>query len=201
MRIDRLKSLMTLLVVALGLCLTFAGLAAAQTADGQTPAEEDVCDGESGAAYGLCNAYCEAMDCHLDEPSASATACQKVGSRFEQITGRRPPCDLSCPCYTAADLQQGTIAVCGDNFPGFNNLAGVIYTDGRRGCSGIFCGSGDPTVRSCAFQPITGGIIIELLDEEEDAACRALILENCPNPNVQALEGAASDSELPFIDQ
>ena len=30
-----------------------------------------VCDGESGRAFGLCNAYCEAMDCDWD-PNASA---------------------------------------------------------------------------------------------------------------------------------
>ena len=30
---------------------------------GQVLAEDDPCANENGAAYGLCNAYCEAMDC------------------------------------------------------------------------------------------------------------------------------------------
>jgi hypothetical protein len=66
-----------------------------------------VCDMETGAAYGLCNAYCEAMDCELSndsdpgtEPKASATACSKVRTKFQNITGHDVPCEVSCPCTT-----------------------------------------------------------------------------------------------------
>ena len=75
------------------LCSSFAG---AQTT-------ESVCDGEQGAAYGLCNAFCDAMDCDGDDPQASETACDKVQSKFEQVTGHQPPClapppELPCVC-------------------------------------------------------------------------------------------------------
>ncbi len=73
-------------------------LVLANTADGNTPAEETVCDGQSGAAYGLCNAYCEAMDCDSDSPNANQSACDKVGTKFENITGEIPPCEVTCPC-------------------------------------------------------------------------------------------------------
>ena len=59
----------------------------AQTPDGMTPAEETVCDVYSGAAFGLCNAYCEAMDCGHPEQAASPRACERVLSNFEKITG------------------------------------------------------------------------------------------------------------------
>lgn len=51
------------LIWVLGFLLVFTGTAMAGTADGLTPAEETVCDdaGLSGAPWGLCNAYCEAM--------------------------------------------------------------------------------------------------------------------------------------------
>jgi len=62
------------LTLALALLLLCTGAVLAQTPDGQTPAEETVCDHESGAAFGLCNAYCEAMDCDSANPQASATA-------------------------------------------------------------------------------------------------------------------------------
>jgi len=82
-----------------------AAPAAAQTPDGLPPALETVCDGETGAAFGWCNAYCEAMDCELandndpaTEPKASATACSKVRTKFQQATGRDLPCEVSCPC-------------------------------------------------------------------------------------------------------
>jgi hypothetical protein len=74
------------------LCSSFAG----------AQSTESVCDGEEGAAFGLCNAFCEAMDCDTDNPEASATACDKVKSKFQQITGNEPPClapVVTCPCF------------------------------------------------------------------------------------------------------
>jgi len=56
---------------------------------------EDGCDGLEGAAYGLCNAYCEAMDCD-GEPQASEKACARVKANYEKKTGEVPPCD---PCF------------------------------------------------------------------------------------------------------
>jgi hypothetical protein len=56
------------------------------TADGVTPAAEDICTkwGFSGKVNGLCNAYCEAMDCDTTNPQASAQACTRV---FDKIIG------------------------------------------------------------------------------------------------------------------
>ncbi len=73
------------------------------TPDDDPPSVETVCDGESGAAFGLCNAYCEAMDCDLgEEANASPTACGKVRDRYMQLTGEDLPCEASvCPCADA----------------------------------------------------------------------------------------------------
>lgn len=65
------------------------------TPDGQTPAVEAVCDGFSGAAFGLCNSYCEAMDCD-DNPRASQSACNRLAQRLKATTGRAMPCG-TCP--------------------------------------------------------------------------------------------------------
>lgn len=93
------------LTLAFALLLLCTGAALAQTPDGLPPSLETVCDMETGAAYGHCNAYCEAMDCELANdgdpltaPSASATACSKVRSKFQQNTGRDVPCEVTCPC-------------------------------------------------------------------------------------------------------
>ncbi len=98
------------LTLAFALLLVGTGVLA-QTPDGLPPAGETVCDNESGAAYGLCNAYCEAMDCELandsnpnTEPNASATACSKVRSKFQNITGRDIPCEVSCPCTSIPEF-------------------------------------------------------------------------------------------------
>jgi len=62
-------------------------LGPAQTPDGLTPAQESICVGLSGAQWGLCNAYCEAMDCDDPAVHASETACERVLSRFEARSG------------------------------------------------------------------------------------------------------------------
>lgn len=99
-----MKANLTLAVALLLIC-TGTGAALAQTPDFMTPHLETICDTESGAAFGLCNAYCEAMDCELandsdplTEPHASANACSKVRAKFENITGRDLPCEVQCPC-------------------------------------------------------------------------------------------------------
>lgn len=102
-----MKAHLTLAFALLLIC-TGAGAALAQTPDGLPPALESVCDIETGAAYGLCNAYCEAMDCETDNPSASATACSRVHDKFQQLTGRNLPCEATtCPC---ADVAQSDFA-------------------------------------------------------------------------------------------
>lgn len=90
-----LKRFLSLLFVA----LIAAGAAAwGKTPDGQPPSVETVCDGETGAAFGLCNAYCEAMDCDSPNHHASDNGCEQVRRNFERKTGRPLPCEFRCPC-------------------------------------------------------------------------------------------------------
>ncbi len=60
------------------------------------------CSGEVGAAFGLCTAYCEAMDCDgsAGGPHANATACGKVEGKFTNITGMSLPCEGALFCST-----------------------------------------------------------------------------------------------------
>jgi hypothetical protein len=63
----------------------------------QPQTDENVCDGLTGAAYGLCNAYCNAMDCANPNHHASQTACDRVEANFYKISDAStlPDCD---PC-------------------------------------------------------------------------------------------------------
>jgi hypothetical protein len=86
--------------------LAFAALAATPTAsrafgdgtpDGSPPAEETVCDdaGLTGAAYGLCVAYCEANDC---DTCPDSEACDRLFDAYTKITGEDAfPCDEVSP--------------------------------------------------------------------------------------------------------
>lgn len=106
------KSLWILVVVIL---FIGTGSVSAKTPDGQTPSQETVCDMETGAAFGLCNAYCEAMDCTDPNQRASDQGCQSVRENFERKTGRPLPCTLTCPCpgvlQLFADIVSGAVVV------------------------------------------------------------------------------------------
>lgn len=135
-----------ILFSALLLICTGAGFAQG-TPDLMPPAMETVCDAETGAAYGLCNAYCEAMDCESDAPSASATACDKVRTKFENIAGHNVPCEAAaCPCTSLPEynailaganycnitgqsllwIDDDATAVALSNF----ELCGIVYREG-----------------------------------------------------------------------
>lgn len=97
--------------------------ATAQTPDDEPPSLEAICDLETGAAYGTCNAYCEAMDCELltdgnpeTSPNASEKACMRVKANFVKKTGIETlPCEvedcpvgeLGCPCFPDGSCDEG----------------------------------------------------------------------------------------------
>jgi hypothetical protein len=116
---------------ALGACLTF-GLALtiapasfAQTADGVTPAAEDICTkwGMTGAINGLCNAYCEAMDCDAAVPLATEQACERVLGVIEDALG-------DTPFPTCEDVDNDGVPNGRDNCPNVAN-SGQEDTDGN----------------------------------------------------------------------
>ena len=88
-----MKSIVALVLFSLLLSLGITSHA--RTPDGMTPSEETVCDELQGAAYGLCNAYCEAMDCDSDYPNASGKACENVSNNYSRITGEILFCSFS----------------------------------------------------------------------------------------------------------
>ncbi len=92
-------------IIFLALTLTlFPTATAAKGPDGVTPAEEYVCDGLAGKAYGICNAYCEAKDCDNPNHKASDNACEELYQKYQVLTGGSPPCYIpvtaaACPCF------------------------------------------------------------------------------------------------------
>jgi hypothetical protein len=135
-----------------GATLALAPVTQAETPDGETPAEETVCDSlADGAAWGLCNAYCEAMDCDSADPRASDAACQHVLGSFLALESGPIPC--ACPCYTEADLNglvtecESSLLVC---FPSVlacrltGDIAGVVGIGGNAAC--VLVDQDGPTV-------------------------------------------------------
>jgi hypothetical protein len=169
---ERLVMRKTLIVFAcVILCSSFAG--AQSTAS--------VCDGEQGAAYGLCNAFCDAMDCDGDDPQASATACNKVQSKFEQVTGHAPPClepQLSCVCIEALPnflaVLSAPVTFCddiGDTVTAFTE-AGFIDV------SGAFIGESD--VQGYCGVNESGTVSDIVITSAEGTECVAFVRSFCP---------------------
>ena len=74
-------------------------------------AEESVCANQSGAAFGLCNAYYEAMDCDSAEPLALGTACARVAENFQKITGMNILYAPNYECLGDPDCPPGYICI------------------------------------------------------------------------------------------
>ena len=80
------------IVILVFLSVSHVGFA--KTSDGETPSVETICDvyhGASSGAFGLCNAYCEAMDCGDPFQNASNRGCASVNKNFEKRFGVRLP--------------------------------------------------------------------------------------------------------------
>ena len=173
-----MKASLTLAFALLLIC-TGTGAALAQTPEDTPPSDETVCDGEVGAAYGLCNAYCEAMDCDSDDPQASETACSKVQSKFQNITGRDVPCEVpvTCPCASLPNFNQ-VVEYSGSNY--------CVLTQG-----GVDFGDPSGFARISAFltpQPVCGATFGSFSDlsitPEEVAVCTQLILDIAASKSV-----------------
>ena len=82
--------------VAVGFAYGFVsveGVLGVGAPDASPPSQEDDCNGLSGAAFGLCTAYCEAQDCDAF-PQAS---CARLRENFQKVTGTVVfPCDAFC---------------------------------------------------------------------------------------------------------
>lgn len=168
----------------------FASSTRLGTPDGIPPSEETVCDGLTGAAYGLCTAYCGAMDCDSGDPQASQRACDRVGENFARITGGAPPC--TCPCVgripdfiEALNGDFGLTACIGFSLAGFSDFVALQTADPVRfpGSQTVIPGS----YGFCGFAFGPGGDLQITFEEAE--ACNALIRQkgaeaglSCPPP-------------------
>lgn len=103
--------------LGLVLMIGFAGHIIASTPDGETPANEGVCDmlqGGTPGLYGLCVAYCEAQDLDMVEDKGPPNTKILANYRKKMRAGDPDmPClQVPCPCWSAAQL--ANIGVSGD---------------------------------------------------------------------------------------
>jgi hypothetical protein len=140
------------------------------TPDGLTPAAEDICTkwGYTGKVHGLCNAYCEAMDCDAAAPQASEEACNRV---FGKITVALD----GAPFPTCQDTDDDGVPNGLDNCP---NVANPDQADADGDGIGDACDN-------CVSAP-------NPLQEDVDLDGVGDACDNCPNtPNADQADADA----------
>lgn len=177
----------TALVLLLGM-----GSSSAQTPDGDTPAEETVCDqliGGTPGLYGLCVAYCEAQD-HSDALPGEPPAWKilDVYNKRRKAGDPEMPClQAPCPCWSEDDLDIAipTVNSCidFDGDPGLQvdelSISGPAPGDANN--ARVFRFNDDPTFDKCFFivqqqgLPNSGLRREFLISKEESASCEASI--------------------------
>lgn len=159
--------------------------------------KDSVCKDLSGALFGLCNAYCVAMECH-DGPKNS-NACEKVLANYERKRGPDDPpmpClapEIECPCWTPEELYSyptpsadsfcaRDINQCNSGYGGYGNYNwdGVRGEDPRFTAETVECGTGIAEIRrpSC-FLYLEGvtEVRADAISAEEFAVCEQQINE------------------------
>jgi len=94
------------------LMLTSFPVWAQRTGDHIVPSQETVCDGDP-FSFGLCNAYCEALDCDSATPLGTPRACSRLLRNYKKKSGGiAPPC--VCPCRFDLESDFDTLVTAGD---------------------------------------------------------------------------------------
>lgn len=181
------KTLATSIITILLASIGFTGFAvAAGTPDGETPANEGVCDvlkadGITKGLYGLCNAYCEAQDLDTFDKEPPNSKILANYNKKKTATDPEMPCiQHPCPCWSLeeiAGIHSDGMAVC---VPSTNklqivntttdisqNLAEADTNAGRERCRYIDLNTAPRTVRSFAITP------------EEAQSCYAAVVQAC----------------------
>lgn len=186
----------------LGLSISLAGLliitgissVSAQTPDGQTPAEESVCDvvkGGTPGLYGLCVAYCEAQDLDgydFNDPNTAQKAApnRKILENYRkkmQPGDPDMPClQVPCPCWDESDLLSVTAAnilpggSCSQNSNAFQSViqTSILVPGVEGGFATVNFGQGGLFCFTRDLPPFA----LNVTQEEHDS-CRAQIADRC----------------------
>ncbi len=147
------------------------GSAMAVTPDGETPANEGVCNGLQASGitpglYGLCVAYCEAQDLDTFDKEPPSTKILGNYNKRKQASDPAMPCVKPvCPCWTTAEMASisgdGIAAACNSSTNKLQiidiapktHFAEANANVGQERCRYIDANTLPVTVRSFAIMP------------------------------------------------
>ncbi len=185
---NKMKQIITGFTFALftGLA-TMSGNVLALTPDGETPANEDVCDGLQGASpglYGLCVAYCEAQDLDtIDKKPPSLKILENYNKKKQSGDPVMPCTSENFGCFTQAELDSiSTTNSCMRFVDGNGEV--IQYGIQDKGNSHFVKVDRRPTEVCVYVDLITANIVRNHYFEDnvtQAAAAFAAVSEKCPN--------------------
>ena len=149
-------------------------------------ASADICDDQTGAAYGLCHAFFEAN--HCDQPAANQSACDSIADKYEEITQQSIEALIVCPCaaylpsgwFWRNQIGQASEQICPDGttvspdntLTYFNGAAPDGFPESLTSSRYQECGE-EPTF-TCSVKNTSAGNFSASISETEFHACRAV---------------------------
>ena len=190
----KILSKFTSFLIPLSVLLCIATLpVVAQTPDGDTPAEEVVCDQllySTPGLYGLCVAYCEAQDLNdIDFNAMNPEKIRKAAPNRNILKNYRKkmlpgdpdmPClKVPCPCWDESDLENVTVgnviepASCSN----LVDITAVVIQNTPGSMPGVEGGFAAVNGDLCATRDLPP-FGLQITSEEYDA-CRSQIVDRC----------------------
>ncbi len=169
---NALRSIFSALALCLITGMAINDSAMASTPDGETPANEGVCDplrGGTPGLYGLCVAYCEAQDLNSFDKEPPRTKILENYNKKKQAGDPDMPCiQVPCPCWTDEEL--ASVSADGDEacdvlankikitntdviISNFRHFAEADINIGRERCRYIDLNTIPRTIRSFTITP------------------------------------------------
>lgn len=164
---------------------TISGSANASTPDGETPANEGVCDvlqGGSPGLYGLCVAYCEAQDLDQFDKEPPRTKILENYNKKKQAGDLDMPCiQVPCPCWSAeelASIHSDGMAVCLETNVDLLQMVNTT-ADISRNFAEANKGAGRERCRYLDLNASPRTIRFFNITTEEAASCHAQVVTAC----------------------
>lgn len=154
----------------------------ASTPDGETPANEGVCNvvkGGTPGLYGLCVAYCEAQDLDIvgDKEAPSNKILANYRKKMQAGDPDMPCVKVPCPCWTDAELA-GIV-----NSGGALSCGKTTTTALIRNSSPIQFASVDLSLATCRFTDTTTSPVTSRrftgIDPAAAESCYAQVAQAC----------------------
>ena len=164
--------------------ILFTGTLYAQTPDGETPANEGVCDGLQGGTpglYGLCVAYCEAQDFDTIEKQPSSTKILANYRKKMKAGDPDMPCiqvQTQCSCFTNAELANMTADGLGSCNRVISNRITII-DNGSLNYAEVDTSIGNEVCRYADIDTLPDTVRFQSISADDAQSCFATIDQAC----------------------